>query len=38
VAATIVSGLKAVPNSAFAPLLSEKGKAVASADTKYLQE
>jgi lysophospholipase L1-like esterase len=38
VAATIVSGLKAFPRSPFAALLSEKGKAVATADSKYVSE
>jgi rhamnogalacturonan acetylesterase len=38
VAASIVSGLKAFKNSPFLPLLSEKGKAVEAADTKYLSE
>jgi rhamnogalacturonan acetylesterase len=38
VAATIVSGLKAFRGSAFVPLLSEKGKALPSADVKYVAE
>ncbi len=38
VAASIVSGLKAFPNSPFVPLLSEKGKAVETADAKYISE
>ena len=38
VAASIVSGLKAFPQSPFAALLSEKGKAVTPADTKYASE
>jgi lysophospholipase L1-like esterase len=38
VAATIVSGLKAFPKSPFAALLSEKGRAVATADAKYVSE
>lgn len=36
VAATIVSGLKAFPKSPFAALLSYKGKAVPTADAKYV--
>jgi len=36
VAATIVSGLKAFPNSPFTPLLSEKGQAIEPANAKYL--
>jgi len=36
VAATIVSGLKAFPNSPFLPLLSAKGRAVPAADPKYV--
>jgi lysophospholipase L1-like esterase len=36
VAESIVSGLKAFPNSPFVPLLSEKGKAVPTADAKYV--
>ena len=36
VAASVVAGLKAFPQSPFLPLLSEKGKAVATADTKYI--
>jgi rhamnogalacturonan acetylesterase len=36
VAAAVVSGLKAFPNSPFPGLLSEKGKAVAPADAKYV--
>jgi rhamnogalacturonan acetylesterase len=38
VAASIVSGLKAFANSPFIPLLSEKGKAVETADAKYVSE
>ncbi|MBI5771568.1 MAG: hypothetical protein HZA93_27590 [Verrucomicrobia bacterium] len=38
VAATIVAGLKAFPHSRFTPLLSEKGRAVAKADAKYVTE
>lgn len=38
VAASIVSGLKAFKHSPFLPLLSEKGKAVAAADAKYVSE
>ena len=38
VAASIVSGLKAFKGSPFLPLLSDKGRAVASADAKYLSE
>jgi rhamnogalacturonan acetylesterase len=36
VAAAIVSGLKAFADSPFIPLLSDKGKTVATADTKYV--
>lgn len=36
VAATIVSGLKAFPNSPFVPLLSEKGRGLPPADAKYV--
>lgn len=36
VAESIVSGLKAFPQSPFLPLLSDKGKAVPTADTKYV--
>jgi lysophospholipase L1-like esterase len=36
VASTIVSGLKAFPNSPFTVLLSDKGKAVEVADVKYV--
>ncbi len=36
VAAAIVSGLKAFPQSPFVPLLSDKGRAVATADVKYV--
>lgn len=36
VAASIVSGLKAFPKSPFAALLSDKGKAVPTADAKYV--
>ena len=38
VAASIVSGLKAFKNSPFIPLLSDKGRAVETADVKYLAE
>ncbi len=38
VAETIVSGLKAFPNSPFLPLLSAKGKAVPTAAAKYVAE
>ena len=38
VAASIVSGLKAFKNSPFTPLLSDKGRAVETADAKYLSE
>jgi hypothetical protein len=38
VAAGIVSGLKAFKNSPFTPLLSDKGRAVATADVKYIAE
>ena len=38
VAAAIVSGLKAFPHSPFLGLLSEKGKALAPADPKYVSE
>ena len=38
VAASIVSGLKAFPKSPFVALLSEKGKAIAAADAKYVSE
>jgi rhamnogalacturonan acetylesterase len=38
VAASIVSGLKALQPSPFIPLLSEKGKAVPAADAKYVSE
>ncbi len=38
VAASIVSGLKAFKGSPFLPLLSDKGRAVASADARYLNE
>ena len=38
VAASIVSGLKTFPRSPFVALLSAKGKAVATADAKYLSE
>jgi lysophospholipase L1-like esterase len=38
VAASIVSGLKAFPDSPFIPLLSEKGTAVETADAKYVSE
>jgi lysophospholipase L1-like esterase len=38
VAASIVSGLKAFKDSPFIPLLSEKGKAIAPAETKYVSE
>ena len=36
VAATIVSGLKAFPQSPFLALLSDKGKAVATSEAKYV--
>ncbi len=36
VAAAVVSGLKAFPNSPFAPLLSAKGQAVAPAAASYV--
>jgi rhamnogalacturonan acetylesterase len=36
VASSIVSGLKAFPNSPFTPLLSQKGQAVPAADAKYV--
>lgn len=36
VAAAVVSGLKAFPESPFTPLLSEKGRAVAAADARYV--
>jgi lysophospholipase L1-like esterase len=38
VAAAVVSGLKAFPNSPFAPLLSAKGREVPAADPKYVSE
>jgi len=38
VAAAVVSGLKAFKNSPFVPLLSEKGKALAPADAKYMSD
>lgn len=38
VANIIVSGLKAFKNSPFTPLLSDKGKAVATADAKYVSD
>ena len=38
VAASIVSGLKAFPKNPFVALLSEKGRAVATADAKYVTE
>jgi rhamnogalacturonan acetylesterase len=38
VAASIVSGLKAFKSSPFLPLLSDKGRAVETADAKYLSE
>ena len=38
VAASIVSGLKAFTNSPFVPLLSERGKAVVTADVKYVSD
>ena len=38
VAAAIVSGLKAFPKNPFLPLLSEQGRAVATADAKYVSE
>jgi lysophospholipase L1-like esterase len=36
VAASVVSGLKAFPHSPFLALLSDKGKALAAADAKYV--
>ncbi len=36
IAECVVSGLKAFPNSPFGPLLSDRGKAVAPADSKYV--
>ena len=38
VASSIVSGLKAFPDSPFIPLLSDKGGAVQAADPKYVSE
>jgi rhamnogalacturonan acetylesterase len=38
VASSIVSGLKAFKNSPFVPLLSEKGRAVPTADAKYVSD
>lgn len=38
VAESIVSGLKAFANSPFIPLLSDKGKDVQTADTKYVSD
>jgi len=38
VAESIVSGLKAFPDSPFIPLLSDKGNTVATADAKYVTE
>ena len=38
VAASVVSGLKAFKDSPFIPLLSEKGKTVATADAKYVSD
>jgi lysophospholipase L1-like esterase len=38
VAESIISGLKAFTNSPFIPLLSDKGKAVATADAKYVSD
>lgn len=38
VASTIVAGLKAFKASPFTPLLSEKGRAVAPADARYVSE
>jgi lysophospholipase L1-like esterase len=38
VAESIVSGLKAFTNSPFIPLLSDQGKAVATADAKYVSD
>jgi lysophospholipase L1-like esterase len=38
VAASVVSGLKAFKDSPFIPLLSEKGKAVAAADARYVSD
>jgi lysophospholipase L1-like esterase len=36
IASYIVSGLKAFPNSPFTPMLSDKGKAVVTAEAKYV--
>ena len=38
VAATIVSGLKAFQHSPFTPLLSDQGRALETADVKYVRE
>jgi len=38
VAASIVSGIKAFHNSPFIPLLSDKGKALETADAKYVSD
>jgi lysophospholipase L1-like esterase len=38
VASSIVSGIKAFKDSPFVPLLSEKGKAVPTADAKYVSD
>lgn len=38
VAGSVVSGLKAFPNSPFIPLLSEKGKALETADAKFMSD
>jgi lysophospholipase L1-like esterase len=38
VAASIVSGLKAFTNSPFVPLLSDQGKALETADAKYVSD
>jgi hypothetical protein len=38
VASIIVSGLKAFKNSPFIPLLSDKGKAVETAEAKYVSD
>lgn len=38
VAAAIVSGLKAFPNSPFIPLLSDEGSALETADPKYVND
>jgi lysophospholipase L1-like esterase len=38
VAGSVVSGLKAFPNSPFIPLLSEKGKSLETADAKFVSD